>query len=89
MPIPEREYETYGPANFPSATLSTEFLKRILLNIVYFLPKSNSTEMEITNRKKDVEFLPLIAIQEAAYQSRQFLSGMCIVSSLSGYSYTS
>jgi hypothetical protein len=31
----------YVPVNFPSTTLSTEFLKRILYNIVYFLLKSN------------------------------------------------
>jgi len=58
----------YVPANFPSATLSTEFLKRILYNMVYFLPKSNSTDMENNiNGEKDVKFLPLIVIQDASY----------------------
>jgi hypothetical protein len=65
----------YVPVNFPSATLSTEFLKRILSNIVYFPPKSNSTEMEITHRKKDVEFLLLIDVQEAVYLPDKFYLG--------------
>jgi hypothetical protein len=68
MLIPKQEYEMYVPANFPSATLSTEFLKRILYNMVYFLPKSNSTDMENNiNGEKDVKFLPLIVIQDASY----------------------
>ena len=36
--------------------------------MVYFLPKSNSTDMENNiNGEKDVKFLPLIAIQDASY----------------------
>jgi hypothetical protein len=78
----------YVPANFPSTTLSTEFLKRILYNIVFFLPKSNSTEMENkTNREKNVKFLSLIAIQDAAYLPDKFYLAMCNILSLSRYLY--
>jgi hypothetical protein len=76
MLIPKREYEMYVPVNFPSATLSTEFLKTIIYNIVFFLPKSNSTDMKNkTEGEKNVKFLPLIAIQDAAYLPDKFYLG--------------